>query len=75
MLIKRVLAAAIVIAAVAAPTAAYARSIEPPIGATEVPVTPPITTPAHLAGLPAATRPPRAFAGPMPGSGPGACWC
>jgi hypothetical protein len=53
MLIKRVLAAAIVIAAVAAPTAAYARSNGHPLGATEVPVTSPTTTPAHLAGPPA----------------------
>ena len=70
-LIKRVLAAAIVIAAVAAPTAAYARSIGHPIGATEVPVTSPTTTTAHLAGPPRRHAPPRAFAGPMPGSGPG----
>ena len=55
MLIKRVLAAAIVIAAVAAPTAAYARSNGHPLGATEVPVTSPTTTTAHLAGPPAAT--------------------
>ena len=55
MLIKRVLTAAIVIAAVAAPTAAYARSNGHPLGATEVPVTSPTTTTAHLAGPPAAT--------------------
>ncbi|HEX3975750.1 MAG TPA: hypothetical protein VHW96_05765 [Solirubrobacteraceae bacterium] len=55
MLIKRVLAATIVIAAVAAPTTAYARSNGNPLGATDVPVTSPTTTTAHLAGPSATT--------------------
>src|ERR1700744_4273821 len=54
-LIKRVLAAAIVIAAVAAPTAAYARVIEPSLGAEKFAVEPPISTPTHSQSTPTAT--------------------
>jgi hypothetical protein len=53
--LKRVLAAAIVIAAVAAPTAVSARVIGPPVRTHEVPVTPPSATPAHVAGPRAAS--------------------
>lgn len=52
MLVKRALAAAIVIAAVAAPTAAYAQVNEHPIGVAEIPVAPP-----YLGGAPAPGQP------------------
>ena len=51
-LIKRLLAAAIVIAAVAAPAAAFARVVETPIGGSAVPVAPP-----YIGGAPAAEQP------------------
>jgi hypothetical protein len=51
-LIKRLLAAAIVIAAVAAPSAAYAQVNEIPIAGSEVPVAPP-----YIGGAPAAEQP------------------
>jgi hypothetical protein len=68
-LIKRALAAAIVIAAVAAPTAAYARPVNPAVGlhlfggtsvpvgygGTSVPVEPPYTTGDLDSGQPVAT--------------------
>jgi hypothetical protein len=53
--IKRALAAAIVIAAVAAPTAAYARVNETQVGGAGVPVAPPYTAGAPAADQPAAT--------------------
>lgn len=46
-LIKRLLAAAIVIAAVAVPTAAYAQVNERPVGVTTIPVEPPFTPGTH----------------------------
>jgi hypothetical protein len=51
-LIKRLLAAAIVIAAVAAPAAAYAQVNEIPIAGSEIPVAPP-----YIGGAPAAEQP------------------
>ena len=71
--IKRALAAAIVIAAVALPTAAYARTTEPrsaPAYRWRRRIGPARPVPTSLP-----PRPPRAFSGAMPGSGPGACWC
>jgi hypothetical protein len=63
-LIKRALAAVIVIAAVAAPTAAYARFNETPVGGAAVPVEPPyiggVGAPApspYAAGAPDADQP------------------
>ena len=76
-LIRRVLAATVLIAAMAAPTAAYARFNESQAGATGVSVEPPYIS--GVAGEAAASHaprhPPQAFSGAMRGSGRRACWC
>ncbi len=56
-LIKRALAAAIVIAAVAAPASAFAQVNERPIGRSELPVAPPYLAPTHAAAADQAPAP------------------